>query len=243
MRERSDHSFAKQIPIGRQKTVSYCVFRLTNHVSFYNVRHENNKAVKMVLESTMVCVDTSEYMRNGDFIPTRFQAQQDAVNLVCHSKTRSNPENTVGLLTLANVKVLATLTTDVGKLLGSLHQIQPKGDISFSTAVKVAHRSVRCECPEDIPKLNCNSANIAVVTNPVFGEAPDLTLVSDDEPFPDNVDVVDGGTAIGTFLCSAASWSRDLVDPRVTGRSYGAMRGRGVFFERPLEDLPREGML
>ncbi|XP_006817572.2 putative PIP5K1A and PSMD4-like protein [Saccoglossus kowalevskii] len=142
MRERSDHSFAKQIPIGRQKTVSYCVFRLTNHVSFYNVRHENNKAVKMVLESTMVCVDTSEYMRNGDFIPTRFQAQQDAVNLVCHSKTRSNPENTVGLLTLANVKVLATLTTDVGKLLGSLHQIQPKGDISFSTAVKVAHVSL-----------------------------------------------------------------------------------------------------
>lgn len=27
-------------------------------------------------------VDNSEYMRNGDFIPTRLQAQQDAVNLV-----------------------------------------------------------------------------------------------------------------------------------------------------------------
>lgn len=40
-------------------------------------------------------------MRNGDFLPTRLQAQQDAVNLVCHSKTRSNPENNVGLLTLA----------------------------------------------------------------------------------------------------------------------------------------------
>lgn len=40
-------------------------------------------------------------MRNGDFLPTRLQAQQDAVNLVCHSKTRSNPENNVGLITLA----------------------------------------------------------------------------------------------------------------------------------------------
>lgn len=40
-------------------------------------------------------------MRNGDFVPTRLQAQQDAVNLVCHSKTRSNPENNVGLITLA----------------------------------------------------------------------------------------------------------------------------------------------
>ena len=46
-------------------------------------------------------VDNSEYMRNGDFIPSRLQAQQDAVNMVCHSKTRSNPENNVGLLTLA----------------------------------------------------------------------------------------------------------------------------------------------
>ncbi|KAK9731309.1 Ubiquitin interaction motif [Popillia japonica] len=66
----------------------------------------------MVLESTMICVDNSDYMRNGDFLPTRLQAQQDAVNLVCHSKTRSNPENNVGLLTLANVEVLATLTSD-----------------------------------------------------------------------------------------------------------------------------------
>lgn len=46
-------------------------------------------------------VDNSEYMRNGDFLPTRLQAQQDAVNIVCHSKTRSNPENNVGLITLA----------------------------------------------------------------------------------------------------------------------------------------------
>lgn len=46
-------------------------------------------------------VDNSDYMRNGDFLPTRLQAQQDAVSLICHSKIRSNPENNVGLLTLA----------------------------------------------------------------------------------------------------------------------------------------------
>lgn len=51
-------------------------------------------------------VDNSDYMRNGDFVPTRLQAQQDAVNLVCHSKTRSNPENNVGLLTLAKYVTL-----------------------------------------------------------------------------------------------------------------------------------------
>lgn len=53
-------------------------------------------------------VDNSDYMRNGDFVPTRLQAQQDAVNLVCLSKTRSNPENNVGLLTFAKYEILDT---------------------------------------------------------------------------------------------------------------------------------------
>ena len=30
----------------------------------------------MGLESTMICVDNSEFMRNGDYLPTRLQAQQ-----------------------------------------------------------------------------------------------------------------------------------------------------------------------
>ncbi|XP_050545431.1 26S proteasome non-ATPase regulatory subunit 4 [Daktulosphaira vitifoliae] len=97
----------------------------------------------MVLESTMICVDNSDYMRNGDFVPTRLQAQQDAVNLVCLSKTRANPENNVGLLTLANVRVLATLTADVGRILSKLHQVQPNGDINFSTGIRIAHLALK----------------------------------------------------------------------------------------------------
>lgn len=93
----------------------------------------------MVLESTIVCVDNSDYMRNGDFIPTRLQAQQDAVHVVCQSKTRSNPENNVGLLTLAKTEVLVTLTTDVGKLLSKLNQVRPKGNINFVSAIRIAH--------------------------------------------------------------------------------------------------------
>lgn len=55
-------------------------------------------------------VDNSDYMRNGDFVPTRLQAQQDAVNLVCHSKTRSNPENNVGLLAFTTYVFVALYT-------------------------------------------------------------------------------------------------------------------------------------
>uniref|UniRef100_A0A224XRH9 26S proteasome non-ATPase regulatory subunit 4 n=1 Tax=Panstrongylus lignarius TaxID=156445 RepID=A0A224XRH9_9HEMI len=97
----------------------------------------------MVLESTMICVDNSDYMRNGDFLPTRLQAQQDAVNLVCHSKTRSNPENNVGLLTLANVEVLVTLTTDVGRILSKLHQVSPNGNINLLTGIRIAHLALK----------------------------------------------------------------------------------------------------
>ncbi len=49
----------------------------------------------------MVCVDNSEFTRNGDYGPTRFQAQADAVNLLAGAKTQHHPENTVGVLTMA----------------------------------------------------------------------------------------------------------------------------------------------
>lgn len=42
-------------------------------------------------------------MRNGDFVPSRLQVQDDAVNAVCRMKTRQNVENSVGLLTLAEL--------------------------------------------------------------------------------------------------------------------------------------------
>ena len=46
-------------------------------------------------------VDNSEWMRNGDFVPSRLQVQEDAANSVTLMKTRQNVENSVGLLTLA----------------------------------------------------------------------------------------------------------------------------------------------
>lgn len=55
----------------------------------------------MPLEATMMVIDNSEYMRNGDYQPTRFAAQSDAVTTVFNSKIDSNPENTVGCMTSA----------------------------------------------------------------------------------------------------------------------------------------------
>ncbi|XP_062134182.1 26S proteasome non-ATPase regulatory subunit 4 [Drosophila sulfurigaster albostrigata] len=94
----------------------------------------------MVLESTMICFDNSDYQRNGDYFPTRLNVQKDGINLVCLTKLRSNPENNVGLMTLSNTaEVLATLTSDVGRIFSKMHLIQPKGEINLLTGIRIAH--------------------------------------------------------------------------------------------------------
>lgn len=94
----------------------------------------------MVLEATMICVDNSEYMRNGDYAPTRMQAQSDAVNLLTGAKTQQNAENAVGVLTMggASPRVLVTLTPDLGKVLSAMHGLPLEGECNFLSSVQVA---------------------------------------------------------------------------------------------------------
>lgn len=73
----------------------------------------------------MICIDNSEWMRNGDYRPSRFADQSDAVGIVCNLKMQANPESTVGVLAMAGtgpgVNVIVTPTDDVGKVLASMH--------------------------------------------------------------------------------------------------------------------------
>jgi len=94
----------------------------------------------MVLEATVICLDNSDWMRNGDYTPTRLEAQQDAINLICGAKTQSNPENTVGVLSCAGKSpgVLVTLTSDLGKILSSLHEVKIGGSFDFLASMQVA---------------------------------------------------------------------------------------------------------
>ncbi|XAR73764.1 hypothetical protein NMG60_11007843 [Bertholletia excelsa] len=99
----------------------------------------------MVLEATMICIDDSEWMRNGDYAPSRFQAQADAVNLICGAKTQSNPENTVGVLTMAGkgVRVLVTPTGDLGKILACMHGIEVGGESNLAAGIQVAQLALK----------------------------------------------------------------------------------------------------
>ena len=46
----------------------------------------------MVLEATMLCLDNSEHMRNGDYAPSRFEAQTQAANLLASAKSQVKRE-------------------------------------------------------------------------------------------------------------------------------------------------------
>ncbi|XP_038973941.1 26S proteasome non-ATPase regulatory subunit 4 homolog isoform X2 [Phoenix dactylifera] len=99
----------------------------------------------MVLEATMICIDNSEWMRNGDYSPTRLQAQVDAVNLICGAKTQSNPENTVGILTMAGkgVRVLVAPTSDLGKILACMHGLELGGEMNMTSGIQVAQLALK----------------------------------------------------------------------------------------------------
>jgi 26S proteasome regulatory subunit N10 len=98
----------------------------------------------MPLECCMILLDDSQYMRNGDYIPTRCEAQQDAANLIVGAKTQSNPQTTIGIC--CNTIVQLSPTDHIGDILTAIHscKIQKYStDFDVCTAVAVASLALK----------------------------------------------------------------------------------------------------
>ena len=67
-----------------------------------------------VLFCSLICIDNSDWTRNGDYVPNRFQAQISAANIIIENRCETNPENTMGIMATAGkrVEMIATLTND-----------------------------------------------------------------------------------------------------------------------------------
>ncbi len=154
----------------------------------------------MVLEATMICIDNSEWMRNGDVAPSRMDAQLDAVNLLCNVKLDENPENTVGLLTLAGVpsggalwvgerqsassvdgrpswlgtgavcRVLITQTRDPGKVLTAMHQTTVEGEADLIGGLQKAQLALKHR-----QNKNQRQRIVCFVASPVMATIDELT--------------------------------------------------------------------
>ncbi|PFH61056.1 hypothetical protein XA68_18317 [Ophiocordyceps unilateralis] len=131
----------------------------------------------MVLEAVMVVVDNSESSRNGDYQPTRFDAQVDAVNVLFQSITQGNPESSVGLMSMGGKgpEILVTLTTEQGKILEGLHRTKKNigGSSHLKTGIQVAtlalkHRQNRLQ----------RQRIIVLVCSPVEEEEKELTQLA-----------------------------------------------------------------
>ncbi|KOS21057.1 26S proteasome non-ATPase regulatory subunit 4 -like protein [Escovopsis weberi] len=131
----------------------------------------------MVLEAVMILVDNSESSRNGDYQPTRFDSQSDAVGILFQSITQGNPESSVGLMSMGGKgpEVLVTLTTDQGKILDGLHRTKKKigGCSHLKTGIQVAtlalkHRQNRSQ----------RQRIIAFVCSPVEDDEKELTQLA-----------------------------------------------------------------
>jgi len=99
----------------------------------------------MPLEATMVLVDNSDWSRNGDFFPTRWEAQEEAANIVAQAKCEQNAESSVGLMVMAGkqVEILVTPVQDPGRILASFPNVKIGGRIQLSTALQIAQLSLK----------------------------------------------------------------------------------------------------
>jgi len=129
----------------------------------------------MVLEATVICLDNSDWMRNGDYTPTRLEAQQDAINLICGAKTQQNPESTVAVLAGAgkSAEVLVTLTSDLGKVLSSLAETKIGGTFDFLGAMQVAQLVLKHR-----QNKNQHQRVIVFVGSPIAADAEALLRLS-----------------------------------------------------------------
>ncbi|KAI4248626.1 MAG: hypothetical protein L6R42_009225 [Xanthoria sp. 1 TBL-2021] len=215
----------------------------------------------MVLEATMIVVDNSESSRNGDYVPSRWEAQSDAVNLIFSAKTQANPESSVGLMSMGGKgpEVLVTLTTDFGKVLDGIHRTKIRGSTHLATGIQIAglalkHRQNKSqrqriivftcspieESEKDLVKLakrmKKNNISIDFIA---FGDLePDNTKKL--EVFNENIKGGDGShlaiippgpSLLSDTLVTTPILSADGVAPRGGGAEEGGAEGGGGGFE------------
>eukprot|EP00049_Salpingoeca_infusionum_P018001 m.355331 g.355331 ORF g.355331 m.355331 type:complete len:410 (+) comp17222_c0_seq1:214-1443(+) len=147
----------------------------------------------MVLESTVICLDSSEYTRNGDFVPTRLGAQTNAANLVSRRKIDANPESKVAVMTLAKKRqVLTTLGKEKELIAASLFDVKSGGEMDLINGLKVA--SLILKHGNKGEGATPSKRIVAFVASPITAEETELvSLAKKLKKSNVNVDIVSFG--------------------------------------------------
>lgn len=141
----------------------------------------------------MICVDNSEWMRNGDVRPTRLLAQQETVNYVARTKIERNAESVVGVLSMAGKRIQThvNLTRSVGDIMNALKRdVLCEGVSNFLGGVSTAQLALK-----NRQNKNQRQRIVIFVGSPVDEE--EKTLVKKGKILKKNniaVDVINFGT-------------------------------------------------
>ncbi|KAJ1610129.1 26S proteasome regulatory subunit 5a [Cryptosporidium canis] len=99
----------------------------------------------MTLEATIICLDNSNYSRNGDYGTSRMMQQQDAVHFISGVKTQQNPENLVGIISMAGerTELMVTPTSDLSSTMHAMDEIRLYGKIDLIRAIQIAQLALK----------------------------------------------------------------------------------------------------
>ncbi|KAM3142044.1 hypothetical protein pb186bvf_005917 [Paramecium bursaria] len=99
----------------------------------------------MPIEATIILLDNSEYARNGDLEPSRWQQEIEALQLVTEAKISSSMENGVGVILSGGrqVQLLQTPTNDSNSVVGCCDKIKLQGNIHFSISLQQAQLALK----------------------------------------------------------------------------------------------------
>ena len=99
----------------------------------------------MVLEATILCLDNSDWCRNGDYYPSRWESEIEASNLIIENRCEKNPENSLGVISMAGkrVELHSSLTNDESRLLDAIRAINLSGECDFLSALNISVLSLK----------------------------------------------------------------------------------------------------
>jgi len=93
----------------------------------------------------MICLDNSEWMRNGDYAPTRMEAQAETVNHIINRKINNNQESTVGMLSMAGDRIEMHMSPgrSIGQLMNCVRGVHINGKCNFAVGLKTAQLALK----------------------------------------------------------------------------------------------------
>ncbi|KAL4492368.1 hypothetical protein ABPG72_005503 [Tetrahymena utriculariae] len=130
----------------------------------------------MTLEASIVILDNTEYARNGDHLPSRYEAQAETIQAIINSKQQMNMENAVGILTMGGpqVEVLITPSADPDAILGCLFGVKLRGEKAhFLNALQIAQLGLKHR-----KNKNMRQRIIVFVASPIVEDEKTLERVA-----------------------------------------------------------------